>query len=76
MARRRGKQALLACSENYANDVLPTYKLGDGVHDIFTENELEFHYQTIRTLITEAKTNKFARYNSLNGSDEGLFVCC
>jgi hypothetical protein len=76
MARRRGKQELLACSENYANDVLPTYKLGDGVHDIFTENELEFHYQTIRTLITEAKTNKFARYNSLNGSDEGLFVCC
>nr|QYF50151.1 MAG: replicase [Xinjiang alphaflexivirus 1] len=75
-ARRAGKQEFHACVDNYANDVLPTYRLGDDVHEIFTEHELAYHFQTIRSLITEGKTQRFVRERALNDQDEGFFLYC
>nr|AQM55971.1 ORF1 [Bamboo mosaic virus] len=71
-AKLQGKDELKKTATAYALDVLPTYELGDAIHDIFTDNELTFHYQTIRTLHTDAHTQVFANHDAIFG-EEGLF---
>nr|UCU83254.1 replicase [Bamboo mosaic virus]UCU83264.1 replicase [Bamboo mosaic virus]UCU83269.1 replicase [Bamboo mosaic virus]UCU83274.1 replicase [Bamboo mosaic virus] len=71
-SKLQGKDELKKTATAYALDILPTYELGDAIHDIFTDNELTFHYQTVRTLITDAHTKVFANHDSIFG-EEGLF---
>ncbi|AXK15640.1 RNA-dependent RNA polymerase [Turtle grass virus X] len=72
LAARKPKNSpgsLADVADSYAIDLLPAYKLGDGVYEVFNEAQLHCHYQSIRTLITSAHTTRLSRLHALYHAD-------
>jgi hypothetical protein len=61
--------SLADVADSYAIDLLPAYKLGDGVYEVFDEAQIHCHYQSIRTLITTAHTSRLSNLHALYHGD-------